>query len=108
MIALLTIQKYACRSFSSSGWLSAGEPAVVLMGPLYRSATSHCRGRGAVPGVVGAREMRLNRSKAGMRGLDGLGWVDVIGLLAKQPAASVGESRRARPGTTNHSPRCKL
>src|SRR3954468_3880160 len=54
MIAWLTIQKYACRSFSSSGTDPA--PAPSASGVSYRAATSNSSWGGTDPGSVGACE----------------------------------------------------
>jgi hypothetical protein len=57
MMALLTIQKYAWRSYSSSdGKASALAPGAA--GPWYKSATSNGRLAAAVRGFVGALDMR--------------------------------------------------
>ena len=59
MIAVLTIQKYAWRSFSSSGTGAApSAPLAAATGPRYSSATSKVRGAAVVCGLVGAAERR--------------------------------------------------
>src|SRR5690349_7273172 len=59
MMAVLTIQKYAWRNFSSNGAApaSCGSPCAVT-GPRYSSATSNVRGAATGCGLVGDSETR--------------------------------------------------
>ena len=67
MIAVLTIQKYACRNFSSSRSASAGAASALAIGPWEKSATSKCRATGFAPGLMGACERRRKSEKVALR-----------------------------------------